>query len=165
MLFQAGSYDFGFINETFADSLTYTAVTKLPGYWKFTSTGYGVGDDYTTQSIVGIADTGTTLIYLPAAIVKAYYAEVSGATNSVIFGGYIFDCDADLPDFSFGVGSSVITVPSSYINFETIIGNKCYGGIQSSAGIGINIFGDVALKAAYVVFNADTPSLGWAQKV
>lgn len=39
----AGSYDFGFINDTFADSLTYTAVTKLPGYWKFTSTGYGVG--------------------------------------------------------------------------------------------------------------------------
>lgn len=48
---------------------------------------------------------------------------------------------------------------------ETILGNKCYGGIQSSADIGINIFGDVALKAAYVVFNGETPSLGWAQKV
>lgn len=31
-------------------------------------------------------------------------------------------------------------------------------------GIETQIFGDVALKAAYVVFNADTPSLGWAQK-
>lgn len=41
----AGTYDFGFINDTFADDLTYTAVTQLPGYWKFTSTGYGVGDD------------------------------------------------------------------------------------------------------------------------
>lgn len=41
----AGTYDFGFINDTFANDLTYTAVTKRPGYWKFTSTGYGVGDD------------------------------------------------------------------------------------------------------------------------
>ncbi|KAF3766000.1 hypothetical protein M406DRAFT_38462 [Cryphonectria parasitica EP155] len=159
-----GSYDFGFINDTFVDDLTYTAVTKLPGYWKFTSTGYGVGDDFTTESIVGIADTGTTLIYLPAAVIEAYYAEVSGATNSLLFGGYIFDCDADLPDFSFGVGDATITVPADYINFETLILGKCYGGIQSSADIGINIFGDVALKAAYVVFNGETPSLGWAQK-
>lgn len=117
----AGTYDFGFINETFADSLTYTAVTKLPGYWKFTSTGYGVGSTYTSESIVGIADTGTTLIYLPAAIVKAYYADVSGATNSVLFGGWIFDCSATLPDFVFGVGSSKITVPGDYMNFVSFI--------------------------------------------
>ncbi|KAJ4422043.1 hypothetical protein N0V82_003339 [Gnomoniopsis sp. IMI 355080] len=161
-----GSYDIGWINDTaYTGDLTYTAVTKLPGYWKFTSTGYGVGDDFTDESIVGIADTGTTLIYLPAAIVKAYYAEVSGATNSLILGGYVFDCDADLPDFTFGIEDTVITVPGDYMNYETVLGNKCYGGLQSSADIGINIFGDVALKAAYVVFNFDTPSLGWAQKV
>lgn len=118
----AGSYDIGWINDTaYTGDLTYTAVTKLPGYWKFTSTGYGVGSDaFVDESIVGIADTGTTLIYLPAAIVKAYYAEVSGATNSLIFGGYIFDCDADLPDFSFGVEDAVITVPAEYINFVRI---------------------------------------------
>lgn len=41
----AGSYDFGFINSTFTNDLTYVSVTKLPGYWKFTSSGYGVGTD------------------------------------------------------------------------------------------------------------------------
>lgn len=41
----AGTYDFGFINDTYADDLTYTDVTTRPGYWKFTATGYGVGDD------------------------------------------------------------------------------------------------------------------------
>lgn len=79
---QAGTYDFGFINSTFEDDLTYTSVTKRPGYWKFTSTGYGVGDDFTDTDLVAIADTGTTLIYLPAAVIKAYYADVSGATVS-----------------------------------------------------------------------------------
>lgn len=42
------------------------------------------GPTSTSSSIVGIADTGTTLIYLPAAVVKAYYADVSGATVSPI---------------------------------------------------------------------------------
>lgn len=117
-LTSAGSYDIGWINDTaYTGDLTYTAVTKLPGYWKFTATGYGVGDDFTDESIVGIADTGTTLIYLPLAIVKAYYAEVSGATNSLLYGGYVFDCDADLPDFTFGVEDAVITVPGDYINY------------------------------------------------
>lgn len=93
-------------------------MTKLPGYWKFTSTGYGVGsDDFVDSSIVGIADTGTTLIYLPAAVIEAYYADVSGATKSLIYGGYIFDCDATLPDFSFGVEDAVITVPGDYMNY------------------------------------------------
>lgn len=118
----AGSYDIGFIDDTaFDGDLTYTAVSKLPGYWKFTSTGYGVGDDdFVDESIVGIADTGTTLIYLPAAIVKAYYAQVDGATSSLLLGGYIFDCDADLPDFQFGVEDTVITVPGSYMNYVRI---------------------------------------------
>lgn len=55
-------------------------------------------------------------------------------------------------------------IPSEYMNYGTAIGSKCFGGLQSSADIGINIYGDVALKAAYVVFNGETPSLGFAQK-
>jgi hypothetical protein len=43
-------------------------------------------------------------------------------------------------------------------------GATCFGGLQSSAGIGLNIFGDVALKAAFVVFNGGTKQLGWAKK-
>ena len=41
----------------------------------------------------------------------------------------------------------------------------CYGAIQSSDGLGVNIYGDVALKAAYVVFRGgDSPELGFASK-
>lgn len=117
----AGTYDFGFIDDTaFDGDLTYTAVSKLPGYWKFTSTGYGIGDDFVDTSITGIADTGTTLIYVPAAVVKAYYAQVSSATNSLLLGGYIFDCDEDLPDFQIGIEDTVITVPGDYINYVRV---------------------------------------------
>lgn len=135
------------------------------GFWEFTSTGYAVGSGaFKTSSIDGIADTGTTLLYLPSTIVSAYWAQVSGAKNNNAAGGYVFPCSATLPNFTFGIGSARIVIPGSYINYAPYSGTTCFGGIQSSSGIGINIFGDVALKAAYVVFDSTGPRLGWASK-
>lgn len=117
-------------------------------------------------AITGIADTGTTLLMLPEAVVTAYYDQVDGAEMSQQEGGYVFSCDATLPDFSFNVGEGSISVPGTYINFEPVStgSSTCYGGIQSDAGIGMAIFGDVALKAALVVFDSGNNRLGWAAK-
>jgi aspergillopepsin I len=139
-----------------------------PGYWTFTSSGYAVGSaSFSAQSIVGIADTGTSLVYLPTAIVTAYYRQVTGATNSRNYGGYVFPCSSALPSFTFGVGAARFTIPSSYISYSPVSegSSTCFGGLQTSSGLGINIWGDVALKAAYVVFNgANPPTIGWANK-
>ncbi|KAK3988981.1 pepsin [Cladorrhinum sp. PSN332] len=164
-----GTYDFGFIDkEKYTGEITYTPVNNKPGYWTFTSTGYGVGQgNFTEQPITAIADTGTTLVYLPTAIVTAYYRQVSGATNSRSYGGYVFPCTATLPTFTFGIGPTKFVIPASYLNYARLsaTSSQCYGGLQSSSDLGINIFGDVALKAAFVVFNgAEPPTLGWANK-
>lgn len=119
---------------------------------------------FKSTSIDGIADTGTTLLYVPSAVVSAYWSQVSGARNDNSAGGYTFPCSANLPDFTFGIGSARIVIPGDYINYAPYTGSTCFGGIQSSSGIGINIFGDVALKAAYVVFDSNGPRLGWASK-
>ncbi|KAH8156354.1 hypothetical protein CIB48_g11891 [Xylaria polymorpha] len=139
-----GSYDFGFIDAAkHTGALTYAPVSTSQGFWEFTASGYAVGSgSFKSSSIDGIADTGTTLLYVPSTIVSAYYAQVSGAKNDRTAGGYIFPCSASLPDFTFGVGSARI----------------------SSSGIGINIFGDIVLKAAYVVFDSNGPRIGWATK-
>ncbi|KAK3319422.1 aspartic-type endopeptidase-like protein [Apodospora peruviana] len=165
----AGTYDFGFIDSAkYTGSITYTPVNTSPGYWKFTSSGYRVGSGtFTSTSITGIADTGTTLLYLPTTIVNAYYKQVSKATNSNTYGGYVFPCSSALPTFTFGVGTARITIPSTFMNYGPVADGSttCFGGLQSSSGIGINIFGDVALKAAYVVFDgSSSPRLGWAAK-
>jgi hypothetical protein len=137
------------------------------GYWGFTSSGYKVGSTSYSTKTSGIADTGTTLLLLPAAIAKNYYSSVSGAKNSASYGGWVFPCSATLPTFTYTVGSLDIEIPADYLNYSPVSSGSstCYGGLQSSADVGINIYGDVALKAAYVVFSgASTPQLGFALK-
>ncbi|KAK3387890.1 aspartic-type endopeptidase-like protein [Podospora didyma] len=165
----AGSYDFGFVDKAkYKGEITYVPVNTNPGYWTFISGGFAVGNgSFTETSISGIADTGTTLAYLPNTVVNAYYKQVSGATNSRSYGGYVFPCTSTLPSFTFGVGAAKITIPAEYINYgkASASSSQCFGGIQSSSGLGINIWGDVALKSAFVVFDGSTPpTLGWAAK-
>ncbi|PSR80571.1 aspartic proteinase, partial [Coniella lustricola] len=161
----AGTYTFGAMD--FTETVYYAALdttSELAGYWTFSAAGYARTVTLTDTTITGIADTGTTLLMLPDEIIAAYYAQVDGAEDSTQEGGYIFPCDSTLPDFSFGVGDGVITVPGSYINWAAIDTSTCYGGIQSDASIGFSIFGDIALKAAYVVFDSGNSQVGWAQK-
>lgn len=124
------------------------------GFWAFHS-NYGYS----------IADTGTSLLYLPARDVAAYYRQVPGAEYNHRQAGYIFPCNSDLPDFPVVIGSTTFTVPGQYINYAPIGPNYCYGGVQPNTGIGFNIFGDLFLKTVYVVFNkAEPPTIGFATK-
>ncbi|KAI0596209.1 aspartic peptidase domain-containing protein [Biscogniauxia sp. FL1348] len=163
-----GSYDFGFTDSSqYTGSIAYTSVSSSQGFWQFTASSYKVGSTSYNTKVSGIADTGTTLLLLPDTIVKNYYSKVSGAQNSNTYGGYVFPCSATLPTFTYVVGTTSIVVPATYMNYAPVTdgSSTCYGGLQSSAGLGINIFGDIALKAAYVVFNGgSTPQLGFAAK-
>ena len=164
-----GTFDFGFIDDAkHTSDVTFVNVDHSQGFWGFTSSGYAVGDgSLSSSSIEAIADTGTTLLYLPDDIVDAYYGAVDGAKNDQQQGGYTYPCDAALPDISFGIGGYTAVVPGSYVNYAPVddSGTTCFGGIQSSNGIGINIFGDIFLKSQFVVFQGgDNPQLGFAAK-
>ncbi|MCJ1444553.1 MAG: Type I transmembrane sorting receptor [Stictis urceolatum] len=164
----AGTYDFGFLDTSkYSGSIAYTNVDSSQGFWMFTPTSYSIGTGAAkTGSLAGIADTGTTLLLAPAAVVTAYYAQVSGAQNSNTYGGYVFPCSATLPTFSLTIAGYKATVPGKYINYAPVTdgSSTCYGGIQSDAGIGFAIYGDIFLKSQYVVFDksTSTPRLGFA---
>lgn len=161
-----GKYNFGYIDEKAHNGpITYSPIDTTTGFWNWTSTGYAVGaNDFTETPIVNIADTGSSLMLLPDEIVGAYYSAVDGARYDMFQGGFIFDCDVTLPDFTFGVGNAKITIPAKFIKYAPATGNECYGGLQSSTMIGFNIFGDIALKAALVVFDSGNSRIGWATK-
>lgn len=164
-----GTYDFGFIDDNkHTGDVTFVDVDSSQGFWTFTASGYSVGGGADSGSpIEAIADTGTTLLYLPDDIVSAYYGAVDGSQNDQQQGGYTYPCSAALPDISFGIGGYNAVVPGSYVNYAPVdnSGTTCFGGIQSSNGIGINIFGDIFLKSQFVVFQGGaSPQLGFAAK-
>ncbi|KAI2618239.1 endothiapepsin [Hypoxylon sp. NC1633] len=165
---EAGTYDFGTIDESkYTGDITYTDVDSSDGFWLFSSSGYGVGNtSFKNSAFQGIADTGTTLALLPSNIVTAYYRQVSGAKLDDQQGGYVFPCDTSLPDFVFGVESAKFSIPGEFINYAPVDDSTCFGGIQTDEGIGFAILGDVALKAAFVVFDSSegSPRLGFAAK-
>lgn len=165
----AGTYDFGFIDKTkYTGEITYVDVNTKQGFWEFTATGYTVGNGTETKAeIDGIGDTGTTLLYLPASIVKAYYAQVPGSKNSNADGGFVFPCSTTLPNFSITIGGVPQVIPGKHINYAPVQtgSTTCYGGIQDNSGIGFSIFGDIFLKSKYVVHELGAkPRLGFAQQ-
>lgn len=81
----AGKYGFGELDSSaYSGSIHYTDVDNSQGFWGFTGTGYAVGSGSVQKlSIPTIADTGTTLLLVPDAVVKAYYKQVDGAKKYV----------------------------------------------------------------------------------
>lgn len=115
-----------------------------------------------------MADTGTQFLWLWPEIAEDYYSQVPGARYDEKAGGFIFPCSTALPDFTFGINnSSYITIPGWFINASPAptSSGSCFGGIQKIKGGAMNIFGDVALKAALVVFDVGKQRLGWAPKI
>ncbi|KAI0179437.1 endothiapepsin [Hypoxylon sp. FL1284] len=172
---EAGTYDFGVIDDSkYTGDITYTDVDSSDGYWMFDVSGVSVGSSsgrgrnssIKAAGFSGIADTGTTLAMLPTSVVTSYYRQVSGAKLDNRQGGYTFPCTASLPDFNFEVEGSTFTIPGEFINYAPVDDSTCFGGIQSDEGIGFSIWGDVALKAAFVVFDNSegSPRLGFASK-
>lgn len=118
-----GSYNFGFIDDSkYTGTITYVPVDSSRGFWEFTSEGYSVGSSrsFKSVSIDAIADTGTTLLYLPDAVVQDYYGAVSSASYSSSQGGYIFPCDASLPSISLGIGTYRAVIPGPFMNYAPI---------------------------------------------
>lgn len=118
-------------------------------------------------AIGGPADSGSALVFLPDQVVGNYYGNVKGARYSEQDAGYVFPCQAALPDFAFTVGGVDITIPGRFFNFGTArdhSGATCFGALQSGYDLRKNIWGTPAFKSALVVLEPSTPRLGWATK-
>ena len=110
-----GSYEFGRIDKTkFRGSLKTVPVDSSRGFWEFSSQQFAVGNGTTQTKSSGasslIADTGTSLMLMDDEIVQAYYTQVAGASQSQTAGGFVFPCEARLPDLKVAVGDDHLAV-------------------------------------------------------
>ncbi|KAJ3496175.1 hypothetical protein NLG97_g2854 [Lecanicillium saksenae] len=164
---EVGSYNFGYIDKSqYTGDIYYTAAyADEGGHRLFNASGYAIGDaELNDRVIVGTADTGTSIVYVPHDIADDYWGNIEGSKEQQVGPGqslWVYNCTNTLPTFSFGVGSGRITIHSNNINF-TSEGDTCVGGIGALEG-DIAIFGDVAMKSGFVVYDDGKDQLGWAE--
>jgi aspergillopepsin I len=162
-----GTYDFGYIDRAkYSGELIWAPVKGGKGFWDFTVTGFSVGGGQEVPiTLNSIADTGSSLWYVPSRVADAYYAKVPGAAYVAKIGGWSFPCNAKLPDISLTISGKKLTVPGINMNYQSINGNNCMGGLQRDTEMPFSIAGDVFLKNMFVVFEhaaGGEPRLGFA---
>jgi hypothetical protein len=124
-----------------------------------------------SASHTAIADTGTTLLFVPPVIAEAYYAQVTGAQNNPLAGGYTYPCSATLPNYTAIIGGRTAVVPGDIIPYAPVDGSTfetattCFGGLQATpSSLPFSIYGDIFLKSQFVVFDGGNKRLGLAAK-
>lgn len=107
-------------------------MTASRGWWSIPVEGYQVGSEpFVSSPFPAIVDTGTTTVLFPLYAVNAYYAQVSGASNSTEFGGFVFPCNQSLPDFNITISGAEFTIPGDQLNLGLVEGNTCIGTMQT----------------------------------
>ncbi|KAJ5178303.1 Peptidase aspartic catalytic [Penicillium coprophilum] len=168
-----GEYEFGTVDHSkYRGVMANVSVDSSKGFWQFDSTQYAIGGGPLHPIInapSAIADTGTSLMLASPDVAEAYYKQVDGAIFANNANGYIFPCTSSLPSLSVAIGAGYsATIPGSFMNWSEVGTNTttgetlCYGGVQSSGSSSMAIYGDVFLKALFVVFDQRGPSLGFA---
>ncbi|KAJ5952650.1 Peptidase aspartic catalytic [Penicillium vulpinum] len=171
-----GEYEFGTVDPNkYRGVMVNVSVDSSNGFWQFDSAKYAVGGGplhQITKTPSAIADTGTSLMMVSPEVAEAYYKQVDGAIYANNANGYIFPCTSSLPSLSVAIGPGYsVTIPGSFMNWSEVGTNTttgetvCYGGLQSSGSSSMAIYGDVFLKALFVVFDQRGPSLGFAAPV
>ncbi|WOO79873.1 Penicillopepsin-3 [Vanrija pseudolonga] len=164
-------YTFGYIDEGLVaasgQELKYTPVDGSVGYWTVPSTSGRVNGKVVTAGAnqKAIADTGTSLAYLPASIVKELYAQIPDVVKDTK-GRYYFPNSSvtALPTFEIAVGSNYWTIQPEDLVYQWIPEASLWaGGVQATDGLAI--LGDVFLKSVYTVWDRGLSRIGFVPKI
>ncbi|KAF2673687.1 hypothetical protein BT63DRAFT_397558 [Microthyrium microscopicum] len=164
-----GTYDFGYIDKgKYKGDIAWGEIRGGKGFWDFETSAFQVGDGERVEfKVAAIADTGTSLWYMPKQVADAYWGKVEGAQFNQLQGGWVFPCSNTLPDLGLEVGGKMVVVPGANMNYQQISITTCFGGMQRNDRMPFSIFGDTFLKGLYVIFEApeNGPArIGFAQQ-
>ncbi|KAK2474535.1 hypothetical protein H9L39_14495 [Fusarium oxysporum f. sp. albedinis] len=163
------TWDFGYIDDTkFKGKVAYTPVVSQK-YWSMNVSSYAVGKGSFTSSIkqVGevILDSGTSLVYLPKAVVNDYHSHIKGYELQK-GGTRTFPCNSTIPDFHFKVDSTTLSIPGRDVNYTVYdpANRICAGVITTQLNSKYSVLGNLFMRNYYVVHSQEeaTPKLGFA---
>ncbi|KIO28275.1 hypothetical protein M407DRAFT_22485 [Tulasnella calospora MUT 4182] len=168
---------FGCTNSAkYTGSITYysldsSATSGTQYYWNIKSGGFSYNGGSSSGSFSAVIDSGTTLIYIPTAAAKKFYASIPGAkdaSSSVGDGFYTYPCNTSLGSIAIAFGSTKYAINPADFNLGPVSegSSLCVGGIVGDdVGGSLAIIGDEFMKNWYSVFNYSTKSVGFAKAI
>jgi aspergillopepsin I len=163
-----GTWDFGYIDESkFTGAITWAPLAGDQKHWKIDVGEYAVGKGSFSTTSVGevIVDSGSVLVYLPAAVVDEYYGQIEGSSQTD-GGSFVFPCNSTMPDLNFKVGSGVLSMPGREVNYGTYDSAKglCVGAITTQLNMKYSVLGNLWMRNYYVIHSHEdsTPKMGFA---
>jgi cathepsin D len=160
----------GLDSSHYTGSITYVPIPQsLQGYWEFMADGMTIaGTAIETGKFKAIADTGTSLIGGPTALVKQVQ-QLIGATP-LAQGEYMVDCSSipTLPNVTITIGGRpFVLTPQAYILQISQLGQTVclsgFMGLDVPAPYGpLWILGDVFISQFYTVFDRAQNRIGFA---
>lgn len=144
---------------------------KKQGYWQFTADLAHLGDLQLDAKFEAIADTGTSLLTAPTAVVKQMLTEFNKVTKVSVIAGkeYTYPCTdtSKLPMLSFTLGGQLFTLSGA--DYTLSVQGECLIGIMGMdvpAPMGpIWILGDVFIRNYYTIFDVQNSQVGFAEAV
>ncbi|KAJ3158336.1 Vacuolar protease A [Irineochytrium annulatum] len=165
----SGEVTFGGVDTTrFTGEPVYLPLSSQT-YWQFSLSGakFSVGATSgalsTNQITDAIADTGTTLIILPAKIAQTINAALGSSGKANGADVWILDCGLRTsgPDIVFTMGGHDFAIPASVYVMPN--GKLCTSGFTDGAeDSSVVIFGDVFLRQYYSIYDKTQKAVGFA---
>jgi len=156
----------------YTGDFAYTPVIDMvpgkKGYWTVAMDDFKVKGQSVTSVRKAIVDSGTSLLVVPTEDMKKIAAAVGAkplGSFAPLNKEYLFDCNADAPDFDVVIGGKTYTLTKD--DYALHNGGKCLLGMQgmdipAPAGP-LVILGDVFMRAWYVKFDQGNKRLGFAK--
>jgi|DeeseametaMP2100_FD_k123_153836_1 hypothetical protein len=171
----AGELVIGGVDETrYTGEFSYLPVTEMvpgkKGYWEVKMDDFQMNGQSVISAKKAVMDSGTSLLAVPSASVKAI-AEMVGAKSVLPIPPfnkeYTIDCDSEGPDMDIILGGKTYKLKKAdYIIDDE--GDCLFGmmGMDIPAPAGpLVILGDIFMRAHYVKFDLDNQQVGLAQIV
>jgi len=172
----AGELVVGGVNpKHYTGDFSYVPVQQsLPGrkgYWEVALDSMKIGSDAVTTATKAIVDSGTSLMTVPTADIKALAQKVGAKQVLPIppFNReYTIDCDSAGPTIDITLGGKVYSLTKEQYVIKSCEAGQCecllgFEGLDVPAPAGpLVIMGDVFMRAHYVKFDVDNSRLGFA---